>query len=144
MDEQEEEPVTPNYTVVVGAQHYNAPIGKGTPGGKKGRKDYSAKELYELCVKEVSASLRDALCSHLGSHRQSDLAFTSKPSSQEYRVRRQLLDYLEFWNVPRCCPAGVPIRTDFQQSKQNQTGRRNTLSKDNKMSVWELMAHPMN
>ena len=33
---------------------------------KEGRKeDYSTKELYGLCVKEVSPDLRDALCSHL-------------------------------------------------------------------------------
>ena len=70
--------MTPNYTVVVGAQHYNAPLGKDVPGSqKKGRKDYSAKELYELCVKEVSPSLRDALCSHLGSHRQSNCPQTT-------------------------------------------------------------------
>ena len=56
--------MTPNYTVVVGASHYNARLNQQQ--GEAGEKDdYSTKELYGLCVKEVSPDLRDALCSHL-------------------------------------------------------------------------------
>ena len=53
--------MTPNYTVVVGASHYNARLNQD----EDKKEDYSTKELYGLCVKQVSQDLRDALCSHL-------------------------------------------------------------------------------